>query len=155
NYRPIALTSCLCKLFEKMLNKRLVFYLESNDLLANTRSGFRKQRRTTDHLVRLESWIREGVVNREHVVAVFFDLEKAYDTTWRHGILQDLYNAGLRGNLPIFISNYLQKLELRVKLKSVLSGPFVQENGVPPGGILSVTLFGLKINSIIKCVNVD
>ena len=92
-------------------------------------------------------------MSREHVVAVFFDMEKAYDTTWRYGILRDLYNAGLRGNLPVFISNYLHKREFRVKLGSVLSDSFVQENGVPQGGILSVTLFGLKINSIVSCLN--
>jgi len=80
-------------------------------------------------------------------------MEKAYDTTWRYGILRDLYNAGLRGNLPVFISNYLHERKFRVKLGSVLSDSFVQENGVPQGGILSVTLFGLKINSIVSCLN--
>ena len=35
----------------------------------------------------------------QHTVGIFFDLEKAYDTTWKYGILKDLYNAGLRGNL--------------------------------------------------------
>ena len=153
NYRPIALTSCLCKLFERMINSRLVFYLESNNLLAETQSGFRKQRCTTDHLIRLESWIREGIVNREHVVAIFFDLEKAYDTTWRHGILVDLHNAGLRGNLPVFISKFLENRSFRVRVGNTFSNVHTQENGVPQGSVLSVTLFGLKINSIVKCLN--
>jgi Reverse transcriptase (RNA-dependent DNA polymerase) len=62
-------------------------------------SGFRKQRSTTDQMLRLETFIRVVFVRREHVVAVFFDLEKAYDTTWRYGILRDLHSA----NLPQFI----------------------------------------------------
>ena len=41
------------------------------------------------------------------MVAIFFDLEKAYDTTWKHGILKDLHNAGLRGQLPNFIKHFL------------------------------------------------
>ena len=48
----------------------------------------------------------EAEVRQEHVVSVFFDLEKAYDTTWKYGILRDLYDAGLRGRMPDFISNF-------------------------------------------------
>ena len=153
NYRPISLTSCLCKTFEKLINNRLVYYLESNNLLAPTQSGFRKQRCTSDHLVRLETWIREGIINCEHVVAIFFDLEKAYDTTWRHGILLDLYNAGLRGNLPRFIAKFLSNRIFQVRVGTELSEPHSLENGVPQGSILSVTLFGIKINNITSCIN--
>ena len=83
NNRPIALTSCLCKTQEKMINKRLIWYLESNNFISKFQSGFRAERSTNDNLVRLETFIRDAFIKREHVVAVFFDLEKAYDTTWR------------------------------------------------------------------------
>ncbi len=63
---------------------------------------------TTDHLVRLESFVREAFVQRQHAVAVFFDLEKAYDATWKYGIMKDLHNAGLRGRLPTFIDGFLK-----------------------------------------------
>ena len=80
-----------------MINKRLVWYLESNNLITKFQSGFRAERSTNDNLVRLESFIRDAFIKREHVVAVFFDLEKAYDTTWRYGILKDLHNFILQG----------------------------------------------------------
>ena len=154
NYRPIALTSCLCKTFERLVNHRLVWFLEKNKILTEYQSGFRKSRSTTDQLVRLESYIREAFVRREHVVSVFFDLEKAYDTTWKYGILRDLHEAGLRGRLPDFISKFLNERSFRVRVGSCFSDLYDQEMGVPQGAILSVTLFILKINSIIKCLPV-
>ena len=83
-----------------MINERLVWYLESNNIITEFQSGFRHQRSTNDHLVRLETFIREAFIKKEHLVAVF-DLEKAYDTTWKYGIMNDLYEIGLKGRLPI------------------------------------------------------
>ena len=87
-------------------------------------------------------------------MSVFFDLEKAYDTTWKYGILRDLHEAGLRGRLPDFISKFLNERSFRVRVGSCFSDLYDQEMGVPQGAILSVTLFILKINSIIKCLPV-
>ena len=80
------MTSCLCKTMERMINDRLVWFLESNHLITKYQAGFRKN---NCHFIRLESFIRDAFVKKEHVVAVFFDLEKAYDTTWKHGIMKD------------------------------------------------------------------
>ena len=155
NYRPIALTSCVCKTLERMINDRLVWYLESNNILTDIQCGFRKRRSTIDHLVRLESYIRDAFLNKQEVVSVFFDLEKAYDTTWKYGILQDLHEAGLRGRISQIISKFLENRNFRVRLGSTLSEPYEQEMGVPQGSILSVTLFSIKINSLAKILSKD
>ena len=88
-----------------MINKRLTLFLESNNHISRFQSGFRSDRSTTDNLVRLETFIRDAFIKKKHVVAVCFDLEKAYDTTWRYGILKDIHKPGLRGRLPTFIEN--------------------------------------------------
>jgi len=150
NYRPIALTSCVCKTMERMINNRLIHFLESNDLLANIQCGFRRQRGTLDHLVRLESFVRNAFINKQHAVSLFFDLEKAYDTAWKYGILKDLHEMGLKGHMPLFIKNFLDNREFKVRIGSTYSSFFEAEMGVPQGSILSVTLFSIKINSLAK-----
>ena len=131
-----------------MINVRLVWYLESNNLISPVQSGFRSERCTNDNLVRLETFIRDAFVAKEHVVAVFFDLEKGYDTTWRYGILRDLHDLGIRGRLATFIESFLADRWIQVRVGSTLSEQFDQAQGVPQGSILSTTLFNIKINSI-------
>ena len=150
NYRPISLTSCICKVLEKMVNDRLMWYLETGNYLSSVQYGFRKMHSTTDALLSLESSICEAFATNKHHVTVFFDIEKAYDTAWRHGILISLYDFGLRGRLPNFIQQFLSQRLFRVRVGSVLSETRPLEDGVPQGSILSVTLFAVAINSVIS-----
>jgi Reverse transcriptase (RNA-dependent DNA polymerase) len=124
-----------------MVNNRLTWYLETNNILTELQSGFRRGRSTTDQLVRLESFVGEAIVRGEHATAIFFDMEKAYDTTWKYGILQDLKDAGLRGRLPTFVCNFLSNRKFNVRVGPYLCDTYKQEMGVPQGSVLSVTLF--------------
>lgn len=152
NYRPISLTSCVCKLFEKMVNARLMWFLEDRGILARQQCGFRRNRSTLDHLIVLDTDIRRSFLSRHHTIAIFFDIEKAYDTTWRHGILRKLYDCGIRGNMGVFLANFLQQRYFRVRISSALSERFLQEDGVPQGSVLSVALFAIMINDLPTCI---
>ena len=152
NFRPIALTSCLCKTMERMINARLMWSLESQGLLSVKQCGFRKNHSTLDHLVRFETFIRNAFVKKEHVLTIFFDLEKAYDTTWKHGILADLWNLSFRGHLPRFIQSFLSEHSFRVRVGSTLTELHEQEMGVPQGSIVSPALFSITVNNIVKAV---
>ena len=66
-------------MIERMVNSRLMV-LESKGQLASEQCGCKKGRSTADHLVRFDSYIRNAFAKNEHVIAIFFDLEKAYDT---------------------------------------------------------------------------
>ena len=149
NDQLISLTSCLYKFLERMVNRRLVDYFQMKGILCKFQCGGRN-RRALDHPIRLETRIRTALAKNELLVSVFYDLEKAYGRTWRYGILKDLHRTGLRGRLPEFIVSFLEDRTMSVRIRESESGERGLENGVPQGSVLSVTLFALKINGIVK-----
>jgi potassium voltage-gated channel Eag-related subfamily H protein 8 len=74
NYRPIALTSCVCKTMERMINARFVWFLESNGLLSNIQCGFRQGRSTLDHLVRFENLVFETPLPKRNMLCLSFSI---------------------------------------------------------------------------------
>ena len=148
HYRPISLTSSLCKLMEKMVIVRLSWFLEHHCIFTNAQCGFRKHRSCIDHILALDTEARSSFCQRKHLGAVFFDIEAAYDTVLRQGILRKLHRYGVRGRMGTFIQGFLSHRLFRVRVGNHLSGTFCQENGVPQGGVLSVALFAVMINDI-------
>ena len=117
-----------------MINTRLIWYLDKYRILDRSQCGFRKHRSTTDRL----DW--------QQAVGLFFDMEKAYETTWQYGIIRDLHRIGLRGRLPVFVSEYLRDRRIRVRIGTTLFDEFYPEEGVPTGGVLdSVHNSGLRL----------
>ena len=152
NYRPIALTSCICKLLERILNRRLVWYLESKGLIDRCQNGFRKGRNTTDSLAALATDAHNAFRRKQYLLCVFFDLAKAYDTCWKHLIMKQLHKFGLRGRLPKAIESFLSDRRFKVRVGNTLSDEYEQEMGVPQGGVLSCTLFNIAINTVTEVI---
>ncbi|GFW50003.1 putative RNA-directed DNA polymerase from transposon X-element [Trichonephila clavipes] len=132
-----------------MVNTRLVYLLEKEKCISPLQSGFRKGRSTLDKLVFLESQIRYTFVRRNHLVSLFFDVEKAYDRTRRYGILRNMHDFGLRGNLPIFIFTVLAVRYFHARTGHSSSHKFIQDQGVPQCSVLSVTLFNIHMSRIL------
>ena len=126
-----------------MINTRFIWYLEKSGILDRSQCGFRKHRSTVDHRVSLERYVRDAFAQRQQAVGLFFDLEKAYEPTRQYGIIIDLHRIGLRGRLPAFVAEYPRDRRIRVRIGTTLSDEFYQEEGVPTGGVLAVTCFGL------------
>ncbi|GBN37306.1 hypothetical protein AVEN_262609-1 [Araneus ventricosus] len=135
---------------ERIVNTRLVYFLEETEHLSKFQSGFRCTRGTVDNALMLETAVRDAFVTKKHLVSIFLDMDKAYDRAWRYGILRDLYKMDLRGNLPLFIKNFLGRRTFNVRVGDILSDDFPQYEGVPQGSVLSVILFVIKVNEIVQ-----
>ena len=152
SYRPIALTSALRKVVEIRVSHRLLDYLGKQNGFATIQAGGIAGRCTTDHLIRLDNAIRRGFKRNEDIISIFFDMEKAFDKTWKYGVLKDMYDFGLRGKLPEFVEAFLRDRRFQVRVGGTLSRVVKQENGIPHGSLLSPTLFIIKMESLVACM---
>lgn len=150
SYRPISLTSNICKLMEKMINNRLKWILETCNLYNTNQCGFRKQRSTIDQTIHLENEIAKAKCHGEYLLAVFIDLEKAFDMLWKEGLLYKLKQFGINGRMFMWIKNFLTDRSISVRVNGVLSDKTAVENGAPQGSCISPTLFNIMINDLGK-----
>lgn len=74
NYRPIALTSCMTKVLEKIVNVGLIGHLEADSLISPLKLNFRKMLSTQDALQRVGADIQDALSRKQHTVCVFFDM---------------------------------------------------------------------------------
>ena len=150
SYRPIALTSQMGKVMERMVNDRLVYYFETKGMINVYQSGFRRGKSTMDPMVCLEHDIRKAQVAKETVLAVFFDIVKAYDTVWKQGLLIKLKQLGIRGRVYCWVKDFLSERKIAVRIHGALSTQYEVENGIPQGSIISPLLFSIAINAFSK-----
>ncbi|XP_053391424.1 uncharacterized protein LOC128554201, partial [Mercenaria mercenaria] len=95
NYRGVSLLSCISKLYSSFINKRISYYLEESDLLADEQNGFRRGRSCEDHVFTLSSLVR----NHDNLHTAFIDLKKAFDFVDRDMLLYKLLLNGIDGKV--------------------------------------------------------
>ncbi|KAK2722495.1 hypothetical protein QYM36_002890 [Artemia franciscana] len=147
SYRPIALTSCIAKLYEKMIKLRFEPLID-NSLIAE-QAGFRKGRSTLDNLIQLDHDIKKAFTRKRVVSAVFFDIKKAYDTLDPFAILRQAHKFNVGNNFWKWCRAMLFNRTIKTRVGSICSSASTVSLGVSQGGVLSPLLFNILINDII------
>ena len=141
NYRPISLLEVQGKLLEKLLNRRLITFLERHDLQNDRQHGFRPGRSTQTALALMYETIATAKANRQNVDLLFTDISRAFDKVWHEGLLYKLRRLHLPDCFLRTLCSYINNRTAKIRIEEYKGPPFKLECSVPQGGCLASTLF--------------
>ena len=147
NYRPVSLTSNVCKLMERVVNVELSDHLEKR-VLGNTQHGFRRGRSCQTNLIefldKVTCWLDEG----NCVDVLYVDFRKAFDKVDHDRLMVKLKAEGVDGKLWGWLKDWLSERYQRVVVNGKVSKWVLVVSGVPQGTVLGGPLFTVYVKDI-------
>jgi len=146
NYRPISLLSSISKVLEKIVADKLLYHLQTNDLLYTHQYGFIPNRSAEHNLLQIINYVSTALNDGNFCIGVFLDLKKAFDVCSHSILLKKLSKMGITGVTHRWFSNYLSGRSQKVEINGKLSDSLGIDISVIQGSTLGPLLFLCYIN---------
>ena len=148
SYRPVSNLSFISKTLERVVAEQLVTHLETNGLSEPLQSAYRRHHSTETALIRIQTDIKDAIVDRKVVLMAMLDLSAAFDTVSHAILLQSLEAAGVQGTALKWMESYIQDRYQVVVVKGEKSSPEKLDTGVAQGSVLGPLLFCVYTRSL-------
>jgi hypothetical protein len=157
NYRPVSIIPVIAKVFEVLLNNKIIKYFEDNLMFSRDQFGFRPKRGTCDAIVSFMKNCVKGLDDKNKVLGCWYDMSKAFDTISHDILLEKLKCYGFDQSALNLLQSYISGRCQTVYYNGCFSSYLALSSGIPQGSILGPTMFIIYINdltSAFKNVNV-
>ena len=152
NYRPISLTSVICKLMEKIIKDELMQYLNKNNLISKQQHGFVYNKACNTNLLETMDTLTKLLDDKESFDMLLLDFAKAFDKVAHKRLNLKLSGYGICGNLLAWLKAFLSGRKQRVILGEFLSEWVKVNSSVIQGSVVGPLLFILFINDLVDYI---
>ena len=155
SFRSISLTSCISKLFERIILSRLLFFLEYNFILSPRQAGFRPGRSTLDQILYLSRSISDGFNKPRpgsRTILSTIDFSKAFDSVWHPALFHKLVSPGLFPCFARWTQSFLSDRNACVVYQNHKSRCLRVRRGALQGSVLGPVLFSPLVIFLLLCL---